>query len=162
MVPEHVTAAVFANEIAAACEWAKRERMQLDAVIPKTLLRATLVQEASGEHFYLQGRFDGYKALPPEWVWCDSEWSGHGNRRLSPEAARTPYGNSMFLDHSGRAVICAPFNRLAFRPHGGPHKNWGELTHWMSAGNGYVHAVTIADMLDVIVRDFRHTKGRMA
>ena len=162
MVPEHVTAAVFASEIAAACEWAKRERIQLDPVIPKTLVRATLVQEASGDHFYLQGRFDGYKALPPEWVWCNSEWSAQDNPRLSPEAARTPYGNSMFLNYSGRAVICAPFNRLAFRAHGGPHKNWGELTHWMSAGNGYVHAVSIADMLDVVVRDFRHTKRRMA
>ena len=161
MVPESVTAAVFSEEMTAAREWARREQIVLDAVISKTLVRATFIQESSGEHFYLQGRFDGYKALPPEWAWCDSEWSGQGNRSLSPDPAETPYGSSMFLNHDGRAVICAPFNRLAFSAHDGPHSDWGELTHWMSAGNGHVHAVTIADMLDVIGRDFRHTKGRM-
>ena len=162
MVPERVTAAVFAEETGAARVWADQERMQFDLVVPEKLVRAIFMQEDSGERFYLQGQFDGYKALPPEWGWCDSQWSGLGNRRLSPKGARTRHGSSMFLDHDGRAVICAPFNRLAFRAHRGPHKDWGELTHWMSAGKGYVHAVTIADMLEVIARDFRYTTGRMA
>lgn len=162
MLPERVTAAIFACEGESAREWAKREHVELKTLNTQKLVRAVFTQEASGERFFLQGLFDTYKALPPEWAWCDSDWSGGGNRSLSPESAPTPYGSSMFLNHGGRAVICAHFNRLAFNAYDGPHGDWGELSHWMSASQGHVYAVTIADMLNSIVRDFQCATGRMA
>ena len=161
MLPERVTLAAFASEIEGARAWATREHVKLDTVLPEKLVRAVFEREGSGEKFFLQGRFDGYKELPPAWEWCDPDWSNLGNRRLSPEAGQTPYGSSMFLDMSGKAIICAPFNRLAFSAYGGPHKGWGELSHWMDAGDGYVYAVTIGDMLHSIERDFLCTSGRM-
>ena len=109
MLPGRVTAAAIESEIEAAREWAKCEQMELQAVIPETLVRAVFTREVSGDQFFLQGKFDGYKALPPEWSWCNSDWSDSGNKRLSPEGAPTPYGGSIFLNHGGRAVICAPF-----------------------------------------------------
>ena len=162
MLPDRVTAAALASEIEAACEWAGREQVQLDCSLPEKLLRAVFIRDDSSEHFYLQGRFDGYKALPPIWEWCDANWSNAGDRRLSPNAAQTSHGCSMYIDHRGTAIICAPFNRLAYAAHGGPHTNWGELTHWMTVGGGVVYAVTIGDMLHTIARDFRYTSGRMA
>ena len=162
MLPERVTAAAFTSELEAACEWARREQVQLDCSLPEKLLCATFVRGDSSEHFYVRGRFDGYKALPPIWEWCDANWSNAGERRLSPDAAGTAHGSSMFLDHRGTAIICAPFNRLAYAVHNGPHSNWGELTHWMTVRRGVVYAVTIADMLHTIARDFRYTTGRMA
>ena len=161
MLPPRVTAAAFASEIEGAHEWARRAHVKLEAVLPQQLVRAVFVREASGEEFFLQGRFDGYKEMPPAWEWCDSDWSDPDNRRLSPEAAPTPYGSSMFLAQGDKAVICAPFNRLAFKANGGPHDNWGELSHWMTAGDEYVYAVTIGDMLNSVERDFRYTTGRM-
>ena len=161
MLPARVTAAAFGSEIEGAHEWARRAHVKLEVEPQQQLVRAVFVRETSGEEFFLQGRFDGYKEMPPVWEWCDSKWSEPGNRRLSPEAARTPYGSSMFLDQADKAIICAPFNRLAFKANGGPHGNWGELSHWMTAGDGYVYAVTIGDMLHSIERDFRHTIGRM-
>lgn len=162
MLPDRVTAAAVAAELGAAREWARHENVNLQTVLPQRLIRAIFTREDSGERFFLQGRFDGYKELPPMWDWCDSDWSHPGNRRHSPNAVKTPYGNSIFLDSGGKAIICAPFNRLAFKAYGGPHKNWGELSNWMSPQQGCVYAVTIADMLDVIARDFRHSTGCMA
>ena len=57
--------------------------------------------------------------------------------------------------------MCAPFNRLAYGAHEGPHSDWGSLAQWMTAGEGYVHAVKLGDMLSAILRDFRLSSGRM-
>ena len=162
MIPERVTAAVLASELDAAYEWARREQVELDCSLPEKLLRATFVRGGSSEYFYLRGRFDGYKGLPPIWQWCDASWSNAGDRRFSPDPAQTVHGSSMFLDHRGTAIICAPFNRIAYAVHNGPHGDWGDLAHWMTAGRRVVYAVTIADMLHTIARDFRYTTGRMA
>ena len=162
MLPERVTVAAISSEIEPAHKWARREGVCLEALLSEKLVRAVFQRAGSDEKFFLQGFFDGYKAFPPVWEWCDSNWANGGRRELSPESARTPYGGSMFLDNGTKAVICAPFNRLAFSVHGGPHSNWGELSHWMSAGQGFVQATTIADMLNVIARDFRFTSGRLA
>lgn len=161
MLPARVTAAAFSSELEAAREWAKREHVELEILESENLVRVVFVREGSGEQFYLQGRFDGYKELPPKWEWCNSNWSDPGNKQLSPEAAQTPHGSSMFLVQGDKAIICAPFNRLAFKVYDGPHGDWGEMSHWMTAGKGFVYAVTIGDMLQSIHRDFRHTKGRM-
>ena len=67
----------------------------------------------------------------------------------------------MFIQHNSRGIICAPFNRLAYATHDGPHSNWGDAAQWMTAGPGYVYAVTIGDMLQLILRDFSLSKGRM-
>ena len=162
MLPDHVTVAAFASELEPAREWAKREQCQLECNLPEKVLRVTLVRDDSAERFYLRGRFDEYKALPPIWEWCDANWSNAGDRGLSPDAAQTSHGSSMFLNHRGAAIICAPFNRLAYADHGGPHKNWGKLTHWMTVNRDVIYAVTIGDMLHAIARDFRYTSGRMA
>ncbi|MFC0028006.1 hypothetical protein ACFFMM_00510 [Micromonospora chaiyaphumensis] len=47
-------------------------------------------------------------------------------------------------------LICAPWNRLAYAEHGGPHPDWGALTNWKTAGAGYTKADTLADMLSQI------------
>ena len=67
----------------------------------------------------------------------------------------------MFFRHGNRGIICAPFNRLAYNSHQGPHSDWGGPAQWMTAGPQYVHAVTIGDMLQSILRDFSFSKGRM-
>lgn len=159
MLPNRVTTAALDGEIEAAHEWAKRERIQLDCDIPLRLLRAVFVRDDPADCFYLRGRFDSYKALPPIWEWCDENWSDAGSRAHSPEPAGTSYGSSIFLNHRTSAIICAPFNRLAYSDHGGPHGDWN-LADWMKV-RGVVYAVTVADMLQTIARDFHYTTGRM-
>ena len=162
MLPPTVTDAAITSEIEGAMAWAVRHGIDLTARMPKErVLRVVLVQNRSQEKFFLQGQFDQYKALPPVWDWRDANWSDSSRLYLSPKPENTPFGSSMFLVQNNKAIICAPFNRLAFNSHGGPHSDWGEPTQWMTAGNGYVYAVTIGDMLQAILRDFRCTKERM-
>src|SRR5690606_221291 len=101
--------------------------------------------------------FDNYRAVAPAWTFTDSGWVAPPAQQLFPRPSIGP-GASIF--HSN-AVICVPFNRLAFAQHGGPHGDWGTPANWIEAGNGYVHAETVGDMLQVIWRDFTPTSGRM-
>ena len=142
--------------------WAARHDIDVTLIPTGRILRIVLVQEKSQERFFLQGKFDQYRALPPVWDWCDANWSDSGCLSLSPKAVNTPFGSSMFIVYKSKALICAPFNRLAFGTHAGPHANWGDPAQWMTAGHGYVHAVTIGDMLQSIRRDFCYTTERMA
>ena len=142
--------------------WAARHGIDVTTLMPsKRILRVVLVQEKSKEKFFLQGQFEQYKALPPVWEWCDTNWSGNGSSCLSPKPENTPFGSSIFITHNNKAIICAPFNRLAFAKHSGLHKKWGDPTQWITAGLGHVHAVTIGDMLQVLLRDFLYTTERM-
>ena len=162
MLPHAVTDAVIEGELPGAIAWANRHQIALDTrLIPQRILRAVLMQEDGGEKFYLQGNFDDYKELPPIWDWRDQNWSNSGQPTLSPDLQDSPFGGSMFIRHSDQGIICAPFNRLAYGTNDGPHSEWGSPAQWMTTGQEYVYAVTIGDMLQSILRDFRLTKGRM-
>ena len=48
--------------------------------------------------------------------------------------------------------ICAPFNRLAYKIHGGPHQDWNGPEKWLDVC-GHVGARTLAEMLAQITGD---------
>ena len=163
MLSGAVTDATIAHELPGVTAWAARhDQITLDTgFLNQRVIRVVMVQEISGHTFYLQGNLDDYKALPPAWEWRDETWSTNKGLSLSPRPERSPFGSSMFLRGNGTGVICAHFNRLAYGAHGGPHGDWGSEAQWMTAGDGYVRAVTIGDMLQSILRDLRFTKGHM-
>ena len=70
-----------------------------------------------GSWFWLLCRCDRYAAIPPAWHWLNPET----NEIDRPKD--TPTGGGFFHD-SG--VICAPWNRLAYKSEGprGPHSDW--------------------------------------
>ena len=160
VVPTSVTLAlVETEELPAAFAWAETAGVNLSWNQELLQLRAVFRQRATGEQFYLQGTLDGYKALPPAWNFFDPGWQTGGQKAHFPATASLPGGlGSIFHSNS---VICAPFNRLAFHQHGGPHSDWGGPEQWLRAGAGYVHAVTLADMLAVIARDMNYSNGRL-
>jgi hypothetical protein len=165
MLPAVVTDAAIADELPGVIAWAERHRIELDTRhLDSRIVRVVLVQEATDETFYLQGGLAGYKAVPPAWEWQDATWSTGEGLHLSPRPRpeSTPFGSSMFLPHNGRGLICAHFNRLAYGRYGGVHSDWGSEAQWTTAGQSYVRATTIGDMLQSILRDFRLTSGRMA
>lgn len=162
VLPPVVTDAAIESELPGALAWAQRHQIALDTrLLAERIIRAVLVRQDTEEKFYLQGRFDNYKALPPAWDWWNENWSEADGLHLSPSPESTPFGSSMFFRHGNRGVICAPFNRLAYDAHHGPHSDWGGPAQWITAGPQYIHAVTIGDMLHSILRDFRFSKGRM-
>ena len=162
MLPPVVTDAAIASELPGALAWAQRHQIALDTrLLAERIIRVVLIQHDEGEKFYLQGNFDDYRELPPAWDWRDESWSKTGALHRSPNPQSNQFGSPMFIQHNSQGIICAPFNRLAYGTHDGPHSNWGDPAQWMTAGAGYVHAVMIGDMLQSILRDFRDTKGRM-
>ena len=164
MLPPEVTILAIQDELPGATEWARRNQIDLDtSLICDRIIRAVFRQPKTGESFYLQGVFDNYRAYPPIWEWYDESWSSTEGIHLSPKPSSRPtwLGNSMFINHNGKGLICAPFNQLAYGAHNGPHSEWGNLAQWMTAGDGCVHAVKIGDMLSAILRDFRLSSDRM-
>jgi hypothetical protein len=58
----------------------------------------------------------------------------------------------------GSGVICAPFNRLAYGEHGGPHGDWGGPLSWLNV-RGHVRATALADMLALIIAHLNYSPG---
>ena len=129
-------------------------------LLAERIVRLVFAQECGGHQFFLQGQFDDYRALPPIWDWRDETWKRSSNLTLCPKPHDHPFG-STFIQHNNMGIICAPFNRLAYGTHDGPHPDWGDPAQWLTAGPGYIHAVTLGDMLQSILRDFLFTKGCM-
>lgn len=159
VLPREVTSNLVEHEMQAVYAWAERHKVQLNWN-PLTLhLQVRFVQPETEDHFFLLGSFEGYREEPPSWIFSDSSWTQSNVRCNYPlPSIKGPWGSSVF--HSS-GLICAPFNRLAYAAHQGPHRDWGSLAGWLHAGAGRVKATTIGDMLQVIRRDFLLTRGRM-
>lgn len=157
-VPKETTRRVVAVELEGARAWAERHDVELDWD-PETLTMTTqLVQPETGDVFTLVGRFDGYRARPPAWNFRDPDTGELGTAAAFPSRDRTPWGSAIFHQ---KPVICVPFNRLAYKECGGPHSNWGPTTGWLQAAPERAHATTVGEMLQIVLRDLRYTKGRM-
>lgn len=159
MIPRDLTLAlVEQEELEPAREWARRAGVELMWRRETLEIRAVFKQRSSGDRFFLLGNLDGYKAVPPAWEFCDAGWGSSGTKGNYPRQATINGIGSIF--HS-KPVICAPFNRLAYQTHGGPHADWGGPEQWLKAAPGSARADTLADMLALIARDMNYSKGRM-
>lgn len=159
MMSAETTSVIVEDELVAARFWAKRHNLEL-TWLPKSLeIRCVLTQPNTGNQFFLHGDAENYKEEPPAWTFRGSSWQGGTNRHDYPGQIVGAPGSTIF--HS-KGVLCAPFNRLAFKRNGGPHGDWGTPAQWMSAQGNYVQAHTIGDMLAVIYRDFQYSTGRLA
>lgn len=162
MAPRDDTLLYVKDELPGAQAWAERHRAPLVWAEEVLELRVTLTQPETKQPFYLRGRFDEYRELPPEWTFTDSAWTAATAFALFPNLAQTPYGSPLFIRANSGPVICAPFNRLAYAAHGGPHRDW-TLAAWLAAGHeSQVKAHCIGDMLQIIYRDVLLSRGRMA
>lgn len=157
-VPPQVTRAVLEDEFAAAVAWARRNAPAwvLSCNADELVLSVRIPHPAPGAGaLTLRADLRDYRAMPPAWTFTDD--SGASPKQAFPAAGPVPGGASIF--HS-QPVICAPFNRLAYREYRGPHGNWSGADSWMDV-RGTVYAPSLADMLSVIHLHLRHSPGRM-
>jgi hypothetical protein len=158
--PEH-SIIIVESELEGARAWAARHALDIEWKPELLELRATLVQRSTGDPFYLRGQFTDFREMPPFWDFTDSAWCAGGVLANFPKTQSPAFGSPVFLQHNNQGVICVPFNRLAYRSNGGPHGDWGDSTAWLTAGLQYAHADHVGDMLQIILRDFSRTDGRM-
>jgi hypothetical protein len=154
-VPKDVTIAVVEDELVAADAYAHRHGWTL------TWLKDELVLFLDGRHpadqSLMRWRSDvaGYRALPPAWSCFRQDEHGAVSPRF-PKDGPLPGDTSSIFHSSG--VICAPFNRLAFKEHSGPHADWGGPADWLSV-RGKVRATVLAEMIAQIVVHLKYSPG---
>lgn len=150
-------AQIIKLEVGRLLAWAARKGVSLTWEPTSFELRGEWTQPETGERFYFRGLVDGYRSLPPTWQFTDADFSGASSGHLAPKCASTPFGSPMI---HGNGVICAPFNRLAYGNHGGPHNDW-VLAEWLNAGAvNQVRATNLADMVARIHAEFLSSRGR--
>ena len=161
MISREHTLIYLEEEFAAAEVWGMRHNVPLALAAASLEVRVTLTQPETGEVFFLRGQLDDYREIPPAWTFTDAGWQAPPTQRLFPKAA-TPATGGASMFHT-QPVICAPFNRLAYKEHAGPHDNWGGPASWLTAGApNEVRAHHLGDMLSVMHQHFVVTRGRMA
>lgn len=156
--------AIFAAETATLKAWASIKPCitAFDLLEESMLIRVILKQSETGEVFYLEGDFNGYRELPPLFTFSSEPWNRSNQRRDYPKPlAVNPFGGSSIFHP--QPCICANFSRGAYQSHGGPHQDWGGPEHWLeaAAGGPYVRAYDVATMVTVIYTRFVYTCGRL-
>ena len=143
MIPAEHTQVIVEQEFDGARAWAERHGLHLEWFPDRLILRATVVQPETNFTFFLRGTFGEYRALPPEWTFTNEAGKTAGRPADFPKGVQTRFGASIFIMHNQNAVICVPFNRLAYTDQGGPHGDWGGPSNWLNAGasqmNGLEH-----------------------
>jgi hypothetical protein len=153
-VPVDVSCVVLGAEVDGAGAWAERHGWEL-TLGSGLVLEVRMVHPADGGRLLLRGDFDGYRALPPSWLFVDPD-TAEMTPRAWPSAGAVGGQPSMF--HLV-GIICANFNRRAYTVENGPH-DWGGLTNWANVREG-VHAENVGEMLAAIATHLRYSPGRM-
>ena len=150
----------LATEIRAATVVAARSGLTF-GYSPETLsgsMRMTgpPAQQGQPDEDYLIGvEFDGFRAIPPLWLFLDPRNGKH----VGPAGWPRAVSNSVL---HGNGLVCAHWSRLAYKDHGGPHADWGTPSNWRNVPPSQTVALTVPDMIDRLIRDVRKSAGRLA
>ncbi|TDO06606.1 hypothetical protein EV580_6707 [Mycobacterium sp. BK086] len=156
-----VARAVIDAEMAAVAAWAARNgwdvRIDIDGGVEGPVLQARTAHPVTHVPIVFYAELHDYPVLPPAWTCRDA--AGAVSAAAFPLAGTRP-GLSGSIFH-GALVLCAPWNRLAYGAHGGPHADWTDLTAWKSIG-GVTQAHTLADMLASIAVHLSASPGTVS
>lgn len=155
LLPATMTRATVEAELVGARAWAARHNWALHWLPEDLVLRAATYHNPVHRLIEVMGLCDSYRALPPAWRFV-SPGTDQSEKRWFPSA--DPGG----LIFHGDGVICAPWNRLAYKEHGGPHDNWNGPASWLQVPADNTVAYTIADMLATIDSHLRKSTGMIA
>lgn len=154
-VPTDVTIAVVEDELGAADAYARRHGWALTWLKDQLVLLADARHPADQTVIRWRAQLNDYREVPPIWTCFQMGESGIYQPRF-PKAGPLPGGTGSIFHTSG--VICAPFNRLAFKDHSGPHDDWGGPPNWLKA-RATIKATVLAEMLALIVAHLRYSPG---
>ena len=156
MVPKRVTQILVESEAAIVDSWAKRNGWTVKINLERLEITAEVPHPKDNTPLFLHGDLSDYRAIPPAWRFVDE--SGNVTKAAFPAAG--PVNGKASIFH-GNLVICAPFNRLAYKVAGGPHEDWGEWTGWFVVTGDFATAFTLAEMLSIINVHLQFSPGRM-
>jgi hypothetical protein len=152
-----LTRVVLADERAAITAWASRHAWVI-ALDLDGLICTAKTTHPNGQTVIFRADLSGYPVQPPAW-WCGESRDDRSTFPGPPTAPPAGLPSSIFHPN---AVICAPWNRLAYSIHGGPHNDWRELRDWKQAAPGSTRAHTVTDMLDALRLHLQYSPGMLA
>ena len=157
MVPTRVTRILVQSEEPAVLGWATRNGWKVTIDVHKLQIAAVVIHPKDETELFLHADLTGYRAIPPAWRFVDHD--GKVTKSAFPAAGPVVDGKSSIF-HSN-LLVCAPFNRLAYKEADGPHADWGESTGWFNVTGDFAKAYSLAEMLSVIDVHLRFSPGRM-
>jgi hypothetical protein len=150
------------DEIPGAIRWAKYHGLEQawdqEGLVFTVCLKGRSERDGGQEPYLLVGTFEDYRVMPPAWSFLDPRTGADIGRAAFPAPGPFPLGSVL---HATRAVICAPWNRLAYSDRGGPHSDW-DAANWQTAAPQYTSARTIPDMLARIRAEVIISPARLA
>lgn len=146
VVPKEVSVASVESELPPLQGYCERHHWAMQWVPDELRLILERQHVGTGETIRMIGEVDGYPAIPPSWRFDGPKF---------PKASSVAGKSSIF---HGNRVICAPFNRLAYEEHNGPHKDWA-LSRWREVRGDNVRATTLTEMLAIITAHLRYSPG---
>jgi hypothetical protein len=160
---EDVLAYLMADdEIPGAIRWAEYHGLphnwDVATLIFTVCLEGGSEREGEREAYLLAANLEDYRVLPPVWRFLHPHTGADIGRAAFPKAGA--FENGSVLHSNG--VICAPWNRLAYAAHGGPHKDWTGPTQWQGVASDRTTAHTIPAMLARIRAEVLISPGRLA
>lgn len=141
------------GDLAALKVWAELNRWVLDWRPGQLLLGVSMRSAVDGESYELEIALDGYRALPPSFQFVRSSSGERGTHRCYPRGGRG-YFHTL-------PVICAPWNRLAYAAHGGPHGDWA-MANWHTYRANHRRLGDMLALVQELLDDRSSYQGRMA
>lgn len=146
-VPPHVSRAALGAELPAAEALAARAGWRVEWDPDALVLTLQLMHPKLNCHLRLTANCTDYRAVPPAWRFVDPA-TGDDSKSAWPLGGPVDGVASIF---HGQPVLCAPFNRLAYKTLGGPHGDWVSPEAWLSvSASNMVRATTLGEMLQII------------
>lgn len=158
---DEITRAFIEAELPAVEEFCRRHGLgwtcDLERLRAELTLQGPDAQDGTMADYLATADLTGYRTLPPWWRMVDPRTKSEIGPAGPPNPTRTTFTSSIF---HGSGVLCAPWNRGAYKQLGGPHDNWGDVTGWEQV-RGTTIALTLGEMVDRIYRETQESRGRM-
>jgi hypothetical protein len=154
-VPKEVTIITVEEELPGVKSYAARHNWEIEWDKDALILTFAGQHPNDGTKIQVVADLQGYRALPPAWLFRDPSTTTHEKIFFPKPGTGRGIQGSIF---HGSNRICAPFNRLAYREHGGPHSNWGGPECWLNVKN-HIREIYIAGMFASIIGHLRVSPG---
>jgi len=154
MLPPTASRAAVEAELEAARLWSARHNWTLLWLPDALMLRAATYHVPACRVVEFTAQCGGYRAIPLLWKSVRP-----GTDETEAQWFPKPGPGSIF---HGNLIICAPWSRLAYSDHDGPHNDWGGPGAWLQVGGASSIARTIPDMLATIDAHLRQSPGMFA
>ncbi len=147
LIPSETARSTVEHELPPLAAYVKRHHWSVEWLRDAQRLEFRGLHRVAEKPVTIIAAVDEYPAIPPAWT-------------VNVENGQFPIAGAVLgkssIFHSNR-VICAPFNRLAYGVHGGPHPDW-ILTGWRDV-RGNVSGRTLSEMFASILVHLRYSPG---